>query len=353
MGRVFDDLLLTSIGNPLEEGTFLFAKGATTDFLYKNLSGGEKAAFDLILDVVIGRTVYKNSVFCIDEPDLHLNTRVQAKLLRELLAQVPENGQLWIATHAIGFMAAAVEMYRAAPDSVVFLDFSDRDFDLAQTLQPSKPTRGFWLRTLDVALDDLSTLMSPRLLVLCEGNIGSAGFDSRCYRTIFTSERPDTEFVSVGGDKDVEADRLQLVALFTAVIPGAQVLRLIDRDDRSDEEVRQLVEGGVHVLPRRAIENYLLDPEVVRAFCKSIGRDDAVDDVIGILDDALANSAKRGNPPDDVKSAAGEFYSRIRTLLKITQKGNDYREFAATQLAPLMTPEMSVYRELEQAIFTD
>ncbi len=71
LGGLFPDLELNSLGNPLEEGTFRFTKGVSQGFVFKNLSGGEKAAFDLILDLVVARRNYDNTVFCIDEPESH------------------------------------------------------------------------------------------------------------------------------------------------------------------------------------------------------------------------------------------------------------------------------------------
>jgi hypothetical protein len=50
MARLFDSLQLRGVGNPIGGGSFYFEKGTSVDFHYKNLSGGEKAAFDLILD---------------------------------------------------------------------------------------------------------------------------------------------------------------------------------------------------------------------------------------------------------------------------------------------------------------
>jgi len=107
MKRVFPDLVLRGVGNPMEDGTFLFDKGVSSKYPYKNLSGGEKAAFDLLLDFVVKVATYNDTVFCIDEPEAHMNTRLQGKLLRELVGLLPDNCQLWIATHSIGMMREA------------------------------------------------------------------------------------------------------------------------------------------------------------------------------------------------------------------------------------------------------
>ena len=82
--RVFPDLVLNDLGDPLDEGTFFFDKGVSQKFEYPNLSGGEKAAFDIILDLVVKRRDFNDTVFCIDEPDLHMNTRLQRDLLQEM-----------------------------------------------------------------------------------------------------------------------------------------------------------------------------------------------------------------------------------------------------------------------------
>ena len=55
----------------MSDGTFRFTKGASQRFSFKNLSGGEKAVFDLVLDLVVASHSYDNTVFCIDEPESH------------------------------------------------------------------------------------------------------------------------------------------------------------------------------------------------------------------------------------------------------------------------------------------
>ena len=93
--RLFPGLVLNSLGNPLSAGTFRFDKGDSKAFLY-NLSGGEKAAFDLLLDILIKRREYDDTVYFIDEPEAHMSPALQSALLDELFRAVPENSQLWL-----------------------------------------------------------------------------------------------------------------------------------------------------------------------------------------------------------------------------------------------------------------
>lgn len=100
VSSVFEDLSLASIGDPLVDGGFYFTKGTSNDFHYKNLSAGEKSVFDLILDLIIKAGYYEDAIYCIDEPEAHMHTRLQSKVLNELYSLTPDNSQLWIATHS-------------------------------------------------------------------------------------------------------------------------------------------------------------------------------------------------------------------------------------------------------------
>ena len=97
--RLFPDLLLTYISLPTEKAEIYFKKGIVEKYGYENLSGGEKAAFDLFLDIVVKSSYYQDAVFCIDEPETHMHTKLQADLLREIFNLLPDRSQLWIATH--------------------------------------------------------------------------------------------------------------------------------------------------------------------------------------------------------------------------------------------------------------
>jgi predicted ATPase len=161
MGRLFPDLMLNDLGSPLTTGTFRFDKGNSRHFEYKNLSGGEKAAFDLLLDFIVKRRDFDDTVYCIDEPEAHMNTRLQAGLLSELVSNLPDGCQLWLATHSIGMMRRARDLEAKAPGTVAFLDFSNLDFDQPQVIRPVRATRAFWERVLEVALDDISARGCP------------------------------------------------------------------------------------------------------------------------------------------------------------------------------------------------
>ena len=209
--RIFDDLHLDNLVAPDEYGAFTFSKGDIQNFLYENLSSGEKAAFDLLLDLIVSCTQFNDSLYCIDEPEAHLNSRLQGQILEELYNLVPHGSQLWIASHSIGMVRKAEELRIANPSHVVFLDFGfrddgqRRDFDQTEEIRPSVPDYSFWSRHYDIALDDLAKLVAPDQVVLCEGarEAGKDAFDAACYNQIFANEYPRTLFYFCGAHQKI------------------------------------------------------------------------------------------------------------------------------------------------------
>lgn len=355
--RIFPHLKLAGIGNPLNNGTFRFDKGEVKNFAYQNLSGGEKAAFDLLLDIAVKKCAYQDSIYCIDEPETHMNTRVQGALLEELMGMIPSNSQLWIASHSIGMMRKARELHAADPNSVVFLDFGGRDFDHQVVITPQIPTKSFWQSVLDVALDDLSSLVAPSQVVICEGNpVGAVNGknveqDAKIYTTIFAQELPDVTFISAGSASQVSGDFLGLALALPRIASGIKVTRLIDLDDHAPADVAALKAQDITVLKRRHIEVYMFDDEVLEALCSSVGKQTEFAAVLAAKSKAVADSVARGNPPDDVKSAAGAIYTETKKILGLTQVGNDRNAFMRNTLAPLIKPGMVVYNQLKMDIF--
>lgn len=122
MADIFDDLILNSIGNPLENGSFYLKKGKIDSFHYKNLSAGEKSAFDLLLDLILKIEYYDDSILFIDEPEIHMHTKLQGKLLEEIYNIIPDKCQLWITTHSFSMIKKAKELLQEDQNSIAILD---------------------------------------------------------------------------------------------------------------------------------------------------------------------------------------------------------------------------------------
>ena len=356
MATLFPELQFDGLGDPLASGTFRFSKGSSTEFVYKNLSGGEKSAFDLILDLAIAAERYDNTIFCIDEPEAHTNSRIQGDLLSVLYGLIPDNCQLMVATHSVGMMRRARDLEMEEPGSVVFLDFGGRNFDQPQVIKPVQPDRAFWERVHEVALADLAALVSPERVVICEGEHRAKGgavrnyaHDARCYEKMFAAEFPDTKFVPGGNATEVAGDGRAIASALGILVRGTEVVRLIDRDALSPDEIEDLKKSGVRVLSRRNLESYLFDDEVLRALAESVAEASQAQVLLERVRGIRAT--RTGDAADDLKPASGDIYNTCKHILSLTNPGSTAKAFMRDTLAPLVDPSMRVYRELRRDIF--
>lgn len=350
--RVFPGLSLFGLGDPTVEGSFFFSKGQIQQFHYKNLSAGEKSVFDLLLDIHMASQLDPETVFLIDEPEVHTNARVQRLLLREIYEAVPDLGQLWIATHSVGMLREAYDLYRTDQRSVAFISFFDVDFDGEAQLEPVAPTRELFREFMRESLDDIADLVAPDTIVFCEGNVAD-GFDAACLRRIFSSEFPETDFVGVGDGANGVVRSQHLSTMVMNVSRGTKVIRVVDRDDKSDEEVSELIEKDVRVLGRRELENYLLDPEVVGRFVQSEQQTEIKGEILEILENCIKEARESNGVivADEVKDATGSFLIKIKRLIDLTGRASNSRAFLRDVLAPNLMPGMKTYDELRESIF--
>ncbi len=352
--RVFEDLKFSSLGEPLQNGNFYFTKGTTQNFSYRNLSAGEKSAFDLILDMVVQSKYYTDAIYCIDEPETHMHTKLQGKVLRELYFLIPGQSQLWLSTHSIGMLQEAEEIEKKYPGTVAFLDFGGRNFDTDQVIHPAKIGKAVMDKFYELAFGDFAKLMLPQTVVFCEGDSNGGkrkDFDKTIYTTIFADTHPEAFFISGGSCNDIENIEKTHGEIISTLLQNTKVIKIVDRDDRSPREISDLKEKGIKVLKERNLESYLLDDEVIKKLCDTVGKSEEYDECIRKKHEAIASSTARGNATDDYKSARGEIYNALKRQLGLTKCGNNSDTFIRDTLSPLITADMSVYKNLETEIF--
>jgi len=352
--RVFEDLKFSSLGEPLKNGNFYFTKGTTENFSYRNLSAGEKSAFDLILDMVIQSKYYPDAVYCIDEPETHMHTKLQGKVLRELYLLIPGESQLWLSTHSIGMLQEAEEIEKEHPGTVAFLDFGERDFDTDQVIRPAKIGKAVLDKFYELAFGDFAKLMLPQTIVFCEGDPNGGkrkDFDKTIYSTIFADTHPETFFISSGSCNDIENIEKTHGEIISTLLESTQVIKIVDRDDRSPQEITDLAEKGIKVLKERNLESYLFDDTVIKKLCESVEKTEEYNECIREKNEALAASIARGNAQDDYKSARGDIYNALKKRLGLTKCGNNADSFIRDTLSPLITSDMDVYKKLDGEIF--
>lgn len=354
MTNVFGDLILNDIKDPLGGGgSFSFRKGVIPSYNYKNLSGGEKAAFDLLLDMHMKKKFFKEAIWCVDEIEAHLHTRVQGALMREMYALIPDKSQLWTTTHSLGVMRAAQSLSIEAPGTVAIIDFDGVEPDEAHQIIPSSIDRIAWEKMLSIAIDDLSNRIIPSIIIVCEGSaIGSRrkNFDAEIYNRILGRSTSDVVFVSGGSSNQVAAVGASVRSALDDIASSARVISLCDRDDKSPQEVSDFEKSGNIVLGKRNLECYLFADDVLTKLAETAGHPDKVGEVMQIKADAISASVRRGNQPDDLKSAAGQIFTNIHKALKLPRPGNSTDAFMRDTLAPLITPGMATHKALKSEI---
>lgn len=353
MKQVFGDLVPRSIQDPLGSGAFFFEKGEVKSYHYKNLSGGEKGAFDLLLDLHVKKKYFPDAIYCIDEVAAHLHTRVQGALVQELVAILPGDSQLWVTTHSLGVLRAAQEMEACSPGSVCILDFDGVDPDTPTELRPVTVGRVSWEKLLSITLDDMSERIAPEVIFVCEGSsIGTRrrDFDAEIYDRILGRRMPGIVFISGGSSHQVSVAGISIHDAIGRILPTTKIVSLIDRDDRSVAEVTQMESQGTIVLAERNLESYLFADDVIEALVTSAEKPELLGEALKVKTDALNSSVQRGNAADDLKSAAGEIYTKLKGLLGLQRCGNNTNAFMRDTLAPLVVPGMESYQKLKRDV---
>ena len=345
------ELEVSDLGNiEANEGTLHFKKSdSDIIFEYNVLSAGEKEVLDLILDLYVRKDTYTDAIYIFDEPELHLNTVIQRSLLLEINKIIPENCQIWIATHSIGFLRAIQEELKGDSQIIEFKG-ENRWASEAYTLRPAAEKRSMWQSIFSTALDDLAKLICPKTIIYCEGRAeprkdgSERGLDANVFNTIFAAEYPDVLFVSSGGNTELDQRSDIALAIFSKVFPDLQIWVLKDRDMASgkdtDENSRKIYlennSDNHRVLRRFEIENYLYDKAVLESYCEDKGlRFD------NEKYDLIVTDITNQNLKDQTGAIKG--CCNISTSLN--------QEKFKLNLSNYILKTMDVYKELEEVIF--
>jgi AAA15 family ATPase/GTPase len=147
---------------PNSAAKLIFKKGKSK-INYDLLSHGEKQVIILLINFIVRRTYYEDSIIFIDEMDCHLNTALQYSLLEEIVTRwIPDSAQLWTASHALGFID-----YARKSESASIIDFDLLNFDVKQELIPLSKDR---IDVYEIAIpkDTIASILKGYKLVIVE-----------------------------------------------------------------------------------------------------------------------------------------------------------------------------------------
>jgi len=240
-------LTLLELIPPLDDkvADIIFKKGES-EIHYNYLGNGEKEVFNILVDLLVRKNFYQDTIYYLDELDLHLNTKLQYRLLKEIVENwIPAGCQLWTASHSLGFIEYANEV-----DNAVIVDFDELDFDQPQTLFV-QPKNRYDVFEIAVSKEFLSKVLEGKSIVF--------------------SENTDTPFYNRMGIKDT--------IFFTGIDKNDVFFKaknwhyygLIDRDFLTDEEIQLIcrIYPNLLILNYYSIENYFYHPDNLAEYYQS------------------------------------------------------------------------------------
>ena len=213
---------------------------------YNYLSAGEKEIFNLLINLLSRGSLYKNTIYYLDEMDLHLNTKLQFNVLKEITDNwIPENSQLWTASHSLGFIEFAKQNKHAS-----IIDFDYLNFDIPQMLTP-EPKESYELYDIAVGKEFLSSLFEGMDIYFVENK------DKAYYATLGLNKKI---FVSENNRNNVY-HKARTTGFYG----------IVDRDFLSDDDICEIKEKykNLYVLDYYSIENYLYHPDNLEEYCNA------------------------------------------------------------------------------------
>ena len=225
--------------SPNSTAKLIFKKGESK-INYDLLSHGEKQVIILLINFIVRQEYYKSAIIFIDEMDCHLNTTLQSSLLDEIVTRwIPDNAQLWTASHALGFID-----YARNSDTASILDFDLLNFDTKKELFPLSKDK---LDVYEIAIpkSTITSILKGYKLVIVENKndehfnaaLGHDGY-------LFLPANNNREvFLTVKGDKDK--------------------LGLRDRDYLRADEIERIKAQlpNLKILLLSTFENYIYHPD--------------------------------------------------------------------------------------------
>ncbi|PSL45453.1 AAA15 family ATPase/GTPase [Chitinophaga niastensis] len=240
-GDTTTTIQIAAFQNPTAQssGQLIFQKGESR-ISYDLLSHGEKQVVILLLNFIVRKPFYEDAIIFIDEMDCHLNTSLQVRLLNEITnGWVPENSQLWTASHALGFIDFARNAENAA-----LIDLDLLNFDIPQIILPEPKDK---MEVYEVAL--------PKEIIK---NV------LKGYRLVTVENQNDQHYnLALGEDGFLFLPAQNSREVFMTIKEDPNKLGLRDRDYLTDEEIVSIQKRfpNLKILKYYAFENYIYHPD--------------------------------------------------------------------------------------------
>ncbi len=237
--------------DPKSPREFHYRIGQSQPLSFATLSSGEQEVVKVAFDLVWKRIIH--SIILVDEPELHLHPTLTFRLIETLKGFGDGTNQLVLFTHSADLLSTYY-----STGSVYFIDSSASDINQAHQLSALATAHTAVARAAGA---NLGLFAVGKRLVFVEGR--EASVDRLVYHKVAQNAFPDSYVMPIGSVENLIALR-SVVDELTNAIFGIDLFLVRDRDGLSDEHVLSLESNArFRSLPRRHIENYLLDPDVL------------------------------------------------------------------------------------------
>lgn len=237
--------------NPATPREFHFKEGSSNPLPFKALSSGEQEVVKVVFDVL--RKEIRHSVIVVDEPELHLHPTLAFKLIETLKTIGDHTNQFVFLTHS----ADLISTYYSTGD-VYFIDAVRTGANQGHRLSDLAHSHS---HVVQLVGQNLGLFAVGRKLIFVEGEDSS--IDRLTYHSIATVHNPDARFVPVGSVANILSLNAFEEQIRNAIF-GIDIFMIRDRDGLDQAQVAEIERScRIRCLPRRHIENYFLDPEIL------------------------------------------------------------------------------------------
>jgi predicted ATPase len=245
-----------------------------------DLSDGEKEIVNLLGHLFRFREL--ENVVVWDTPESHLNAVLEARLYPALRQVAPQN-QYLIATHG-------VELINTIPPESLFVIRGTSDG--SQVTRASGSGRKAKIAVAQELGAQVGLQLVSSIVVFVEGE--EANSDKRLLERLLEEEAPFVNFVAAGNCDTILALGSRANRLLEEASTNGDVVALVDRDYRSDDDVLRIekqYEPRLFMWRLHEIENLFMDPSIVLMALKYLDKCKALASVDQV-EDALKTSAK-------------------------------------------------------------
>jgi ABC-type cobalamin/Fe3+-siderophores transport system ATPase subunit len=282
------------------------------EFSGAEMSDGEKVGLYLISQILLAD---KDCILIIDEPELHLHKSLMVRLWNKLEESRSDCTFIYI-THDLDFAVS-----KPSSKLIWIQGYKNNLWDWKE-IDPNEviPENLF-----------LEILGSRKPILFVEGNQGS--LDIQIYQAYYDNF---TVIPCGSCEKVIEAVK-GLKA--HSDLHDKKVYGLIDRDFRSDEQLKSLKTEDVFSITLNKIENLFLAPEIVEMVCTYLSKTDKKEEIISeIKNSYIANKA-------ELKFAASKYQMHRHLgekfgLIKTTEDYESFKSSIISELDQMLTVEL-------------